>query len=255
MSARARPRRRRRRRRRREPRKSSPNATNGPAWTAAPPVEVRLAVHLSFLHVVTPELRPLRGGGWPILSLLPPRPPAAYRLHSLCLSAHAQKPSETVEEEAGVTPAHSHDEEVEEKPKGEEGEEEEGKISHQKDRTAEEEVKKNEANEKKDGEKTRASGKGERDTQEEVLKSQQSREQKDKEPSPKAAISCFFGEEVSAWLQEALLCLHICCFLFFFSKAPRKAAVKMEKPDKHEEEKKMSAERKSSTEEDKEAKW
>lgn len=50
------------------------------------------------------------------------------------------------------------------------------------------------------------------------------------------------------------LCYMLTSFFFFFSKAPRKAVVKTEKPEKSEGEKKTSAERKTSAEDSKDTK-
>lgn len=157
-------------------------------------------------------------------------------------------PHEEVEEKQQVK-----GEEVEEKQqvRGEEVEEEEdSKISDQRDRRAEEAVdqKKNE---------TRRVSVEKLETKEEVLKSPLSKEGKDKEPSKKPAFSSFFGQQIFAQLSVlqpgSSLSSHISCFVL--PTAPRKAAVKMEKPDKHEGEKKMNAERKTSAEEDEEVKW
>lgn len=143
-------------------------------------------------------------------------------------------------------------EEVEEKPqvRGEEVEEEDSKISDQRDRRAEEAV-----DQKKDEARRVSVEEGE--TREEVLKSPPSKERKDKEPSKKAPLSSFFGQQIFAQLgvlqPGSSLSSHISCFVL--PTAPRKAAVKMEKPDKHEGEKKMNAERKTSAEEDKEVEW
>ncbi|XP_056912726.1 DNA ligase 1 isoform X2 [Takifugu flavidus] len=106
-------------------------------------------------------------------------------------------------------------------PDQEEKEQAESKISDETDLEAEA-AKKNERTRKKHDEKRPASAK-ERDTKEEVLKGGM-----DKEPSKKAPVSSFF--------------------------APRKAAVKMEKAETHEGEKKTSAELKPSADEDKDAK-
>ncbi|XP_040912081.1 DNA ligase 1 [Toxotes jaculatrix] len=149
---------------------------------------------------------------------------------------------ETVEK--AVTEANSPDEEVEneKKEEGEKAKEEERverMSSDEKEKKAEGAEKKNEAREKTDDEKGPAVAKKEvveKDTQEgeESPKSQtakkqkEAKEQKDKEPAKKAPISSFF--------------------------APRKAAVKTEKPEKNEGEKKTSAERKSSAEESKDTK-
>ncbi|XP_054452319.1 DNA ligase 1 isoform X2 [Anoplopoma fimbria] len=166
--------------------------------------------------------------------------------------------------EKAVAEANSPDEEVEKKnKKKEEGEQEQQeeeeeervkrKSSDEKVKKAEGAEKKNEAREKTDDEKGPAVAKKkkkkvveeeeeeevvvEKDTQEgkESPKSQTARkqkepkEQKDKEPLKKAPISSFF--------------------------APRKAAVKTEKPENNEGEKKTtSAERKSSAEESKDTK-
>lgn len=147
-----------------------------------------------------------------------------------------------------VTEANRADEEVEKKKKKkkkEEGEKAnkeeraERKSSDEKGEKAEGAEKKNEAKGKTDDEKGPAVSKEEvveKDTREgeESPKSQtakkqkEAKEQKDKEPAKKAPISSFF--------------------------APRKAAVKTEKPEKDEGEKKMSAERKSSAEESKDTK-
>lgn len=124
----------------------------------------------------------------------------------------------------------------------EEEEEERGerKGSDEAEKKAEGAVKKNEAKEKTDDEKASAVAKKEvvekdtREKREESPKSQtaekqkEAKEQKDKEPPKKAPISSFF--------------------------APRKAAVKTEKPERDEGERKTSAERKSSAEESKDTK-
>ncbi|XP_026230336.1 DNA ligase 1 [Anabas testudineus] len=131
------------------------------------------------------------------------------------------------------------DEEMENKRKEEEGEkakEEElvdKKGSDEKEKKAEGAEKKNEAKGKTDDEKGPAAAKKEeveKDTREgeESPKSQTAKKQKDKEPTKKAPISSFF--------------------------APRKAAVKTEKPEKNEGEKNTSAERRSSAEESKDTK-
>uniref|UniRef100_UPI0037E82E0E DNA ligase 1 isoform X2 n=1 Tax=Semicossyphus pulcher TaxID=241346 RepID=UPI0037E82E0E len=149
--------------------------------------------------------------------------------------------------EKKVTEANSPDEEVEKKKKGEEEkakEEEraERQSSDEEEKKAEGAVKKNEAKEKTDDETGSVVAKKavvEKDTQEEeeeeespksqtVKKQKEAKEQKDKEPPKKAPISSFF--------------------------APRKSAVKTEKPEKNEGEKKTSAERKTSAEESKETK-
>lgn len=155
--------------------------------------------------------------------------------------------------EEGATegsPDSPHEEvEEEQQVRGEEVEEE-GKISDQRDGRAEEAV-----DQKKDEKRGVSVKEGE--TREEVLKSQLSKERKDKEPSKKPPLSSFFGRQIFAQLSVlqpgSSLSSHICCFIL--PTAPRKAAVKMEKPDQHEGEKKMNAERKTSAEEDEEAKW
>ncbi|XP_043990597.1 DNA ligase 1 [Gambusia affinis] len=146
--------------------------------------------------------------------------------------------------EKPVAEANSPDEEVgnekteEEKAKKEEEQVEE-KISDEKEKKAEGAEKKNEAKEKTDDEKGPSVAKDkvvEKDTKDtgspksqmEEKKQKEAKEQKDKEPAKKTPISSFF--------------------------APRKAAVKTEKPEKNEGEKKTSAERKSSEEEQKDAK-
>ncbi|GLD50740.1 DNA ligase 1 isoform X1 [Lates japonicus] len=148
------------------------------------------------------------------------------------------------EVEKAVTEANSPDEE-EENEKKEEGEEakeeerEERKSSDEREKKAEGAEKKNEAKEKMDDEKGPVVAKKEvveKDTREgeespksqTVKKQKEAKEQKDKEPAKKAPISSFF--------------------------APRKAAVKTEKPEKNDEEKKTSTERKSSAEESKDTK-
>ncbi|XP_041804951.1 DNA ligase 1 [Chelmon rostratus] len=165
----------------------------------------------------------------------------------------AGNPGEPMEEgakeervEKPVTEDNGPDEEVENKKKeeGEKvGEEEEEQVescsSDEKGKKAEEAVKENEANEKTDDEKGPSVAKKEvveKDVQEgeESPKSQmakeqkEEKEQKDKEPPKKAPISSFF--------------------------APRKAAVKTEKPDVNEGAKAASAERKASAEESKDTK-
>ncbi|KAM9350224.1 DNA ligase 1 isoform 2-T2 [Symphorus nematophorus] len=149
------------------------------------------------------------------------------------------------EVEKAVTEANSPDEEVEKKKK--KGEEEkareeeraEKKSSDEKEEKAEGAVKKNEAKEKTDDEKGPAVAKKEvveKDTREgkgspksqTAEKQKEAKEQKDKEPPKKAPISSFF--------------------------APRKAAVKTEKLEKSEGEKKTSPERKTSAEESKDTK-
>ncbi|XP_026168976.1 DNA ligase 1 [Mastacembelus armatus] len=139
--------------------------------------------------------------------------------------------------EKAVTETSSPDEEVENKKKeeGKKAEEEEQvgrKSSDEKEKKAEGAEKKNEAKEKTDDEKGPAVAKEEaveKDTREggDSPKSQTAKKQKDKEPAKKAPISSFF--------------------------APRKAVVRMEKPENGGE-KSTSAERKSSTEESKETK-
>ncbi|PWA30036.1 hypothetical protein CCH79_00009728 [Gambusia affinis] len=146
--------------------------------------------------------------------------------------------------EKPVAEANSPDEEVgnekteEEKAKKEEEQVEE-KISDEKEKKAEGAEKKNEAKEKTDDEKGPSVAKDkvvEKDTKDtgspksqmEEKKQKEAKEQKDKEPAKKTPISSFF--------------------------APRKAAVKTEKPEKNEGEKKTSAERKSSEEGQKDAK-
>lgn len=146
--------------------------------------------------------------------------------------------------EKAVTEANRPDEEVEneKKEQGERAKEEERverKGSDEKEKKAEGAGKKNEAKEKTDDEREPASAKKEvveKDTREgeESPKSQmakkqkEAKEQKDKEPPKKSPISSFF--------------------------APRKAAVKTEKPENNEGEKKTSAERKTSAEESKDTK-
>ncbi|XP_038573311.1 DNA ligase 1 [Micropterus salmoides] len=146
--------------------------------------------------------------------------------------------------EKAVTEANRPDEEVEneKKEQGERAKEEERverKGSDEKEKKAEGAGKKNEAKEKTDDEREPASAKKEvveKDTREgeESPKSQmakkqkEAKEQKDKELPKKSPISSFF--------------------------APRKAAVKTEKPENNEGEKKTSAERKTSAEESKDTK-
>ncbi|XP_070701770.1 DNA ligase 1 [Pempheris klunzingeri] len=148
--------------------------------------------------------------------------------------------------EKAVTEANSSDEEVENKKKeeGEKAKEEERverKSSDEKEKKAEGAVKKNEATEKTDDEKGPAAAakrevvekdtrEGEESPKSQMAKKQkEAKEQKDKEPPKKAPISSFF--------------------------APRKAAVKTEKPEKDDGEKKTtSAERKTSVEESKDTK-
>lgn len=146
--------------------------------------------------------------------------------------------------EKAVTEANRPDEEVEneKKEQGERAKEEERverKGSDEREKKAEGAGKKNEAKEKTDDEREPASAKKEvveKDTREgeESPKSQmakkqkEAKEQKDKEPPKKSPISSFF--------------------------APRKAAVKTEKPENNEGEKKTSAERKTSAEESKDTK-
>ncbi|XP_032422255.1 DNA ligase 1 [Xiphophorus hellerii] len=146
--------------------------------------------------------------------------------------------------EKPVAEANSPDEEVgNEKTEGEKAKKEEEqveeKISDEKEKKAEGAEKKNEAKKKTDDEKGPSVAKDkvvEKDTKDtgspksqmEEKKQKEAKEQKDKEPAKKTPISSFF--------------------------APRKAAVKTEKPEKNEGEKKTSAERKSSEEEQKDAK-
>ncbi|XP_014863946.1 PREDICTED: DNA ligase 1 [Poecilia mexicana] len=146
--------------------------------------------------------------------------------------------------EKPVAEANSPDEEVgNEKTEGEKAKKEEEqveeKISDEKEKKAEGAEKKNEAKEKTDDEKGPSVAKDkvfEKDTKDtgspksqmEEKKQKEAKEQKDKEPAKKTPISSFF--------------------------APRKAAVKTEKPEKNEGEKKTSAERKSSDEEQRDAK-
>ncbi|KAF7655755.1 hypothetical protein LDENG_00050700 [Lucifuga dentata] len=143
--------------------------------------------------------------------------------------------------EKAVTEASRPDEEVEKKKgKGEEAKEEEEQVEKKhSDEKAEGVEKKNEVGKETDYEKGPAVGKEdvvEKDMQKgnESPKSQmakepkQAKEQKDKEPARKAPISSFF--------------------------APRKAAVKTEKPDKNEGEKKTSVATKSAAEESKDLK-
>ncbi|KAM7400129.1 hypothetical protein PAMA_004706 [Pampus argenteus] len=148
------------------------------------------------------------------------------------------------EVEKAVTEANSPDEDVgnekkEEEEKAIEEERVERQSSDEKEKKAEGAEKKNEAKEKADDEKGPAIAKEEvveKDMQEgeespksqKANKQKEAKEQKDKEPAKKSPISSFF--------------------------APRKAAVKTEKPEKDEGEKKMSAEKKSSAEESKDAK-
>ncbi|XP_028987785.1 DNA ligase 1 isoform X2 [Betta splendens] len=129
----------------------------------------------------------------------------------------------------------SPDEELENKKKGGEPAKEQERLdkngSDEGEKRAEGAERKTEAKEKTDDEKGPVRAKAEeveKDTREgeESPKSQTAKKQKDKEPAKKAPISSFF--------------------------APRKAAVKMEKPEKNE--KNASAERKSSVEESKDSK-
>ncbi|KAM9322676.1 DNA ligase 1 isoform 2-T2 [Pholidichthys leucotaenia] len=138
--------------------------------------------------------------------------------------------------EKAVTTENKSDEEVgsESKDEGEEAkkdeEQEEKKTTEKK---AEGAKKKNEKKEKVDDEKRPAVAKMEADEKDmqdsegspKSHKQKEAKEQKDKEQAKKAPISSFF--------------------------APRKATVKMEKPDRSEGEKKTSGERKSSEEESK----
>ncbi|CAJ1072894.1 DNA ligase 1 [Xyrichtys novacula] len=152
--------------------------------------------------------------------------------------------------ETAVTEANSPDEEKEEeeeegKKKKKKTEEEKAKEEERAKRRDSDEKekkaggaakkKKNAAKEKTDDERGPADAKKEeveKDTREgegspksqTVKKQKEAKEQKDKEPPKKAPISSFF--------------------------APRKAAAKIEKPEKDEGEKKTSAERKTSTEEE-----
>ncbi|XP_054881259.1 DNA ligase 1 [Poeciliopsis prolifica] len=146
--------------------------------------------------------------------------------------------------EKPVAEANSPDEEVgNEKTEGEKAKKEEEqveeKISDEKEKKAEGAEKKNEAKQKTDDEngpsvaKDKVVEKDTKDTgspksQMEEKKQKETKEQKDKEPAKKTPISSFF--------------------------APRKAAVKTEKSEKNEGETKMSAERKRSEEEQKDAK-
>lgn len=140
--------------------------------------------------------------------------------------------------EKAVTETNSPDEELEKEKKedGKEAKEEEQvdrESSDEKEKKAEGAEKKNEAKEETDDEKGPAVAKKkvvEKDTQEggESPKSQTLKRQKDKEPAKKAPISSFF--------------------------APRKAAVKTEKPEKNEGEKTTDAEKKSSAEKSKDTK-
>ncbi|XP_014908623.1 DNA ligase 1 [Poecilia latipinna] len=146
--------------------------------------------------------------------------------------------------EKPVAEANSPDEEVgNEKTEGEKAKKEEEqveeKISDEKEKKAEGAEKKNEAKEKTDDEKRPSVAKDkvfEKDTKDtgspksqmEEKKQKEAKEQKDKESAKKTPISSFF--------------------------APRKAAVKTEKPEKNKGEKKTSAERKSSDEEQRDAK-
>ncbi|KAM7379731.1 hypothetical protein PAMP_005262 [Pampus punctatissimus] len=161
-------------------------------------------------------------------------------------SGNAGEPMEegAKEVEKAVTEANSPDEDVgnEKKEEGEKAIEEERvkrRSSDEKEKKAEGAEKKNEAKEKADDEKGPAIAKEEvveKDMQEgeespksqKANKQKEAKEQKDKEPAKKSPISSFF--------------------------APRKVAVKTEKPEKDEGEKKMSAEKKSSAEESKDAK-
>uniref|UniRef100_A0A3P8NLY1 DNA ligase n=1 Tax=Astatotilapia calliptera TaxID=8154 RepID=A0A3P8NLY1_ASTCA len=137
------------------------------------------------------------------------------------------------------------DEEVENKSKEEETVEKEEQVEKkspdEKEEKAEEAEKKNEAKPKTDDDdekgpavaKTEVVEKDTRGTEESpksqtVKRQKEAKEQKDKEPTRKAPISSFF--------------------------APRKAAVKTEKPEKNEGEKKTSPERKRSEEESKDTK-
>ncbi|XP_073346560.1 DNA ligase 1 [Pagrus major] len=136
--------------------------------------------------------------------------------------------------EKAVTEANSPDEEVGNEKK-EEGEEErvKRKSSDEKEEKAEGAGKQNEAMEKTNDEKEvveKDTREGEESPKSQTAKKQkEAKEQKDKELPKKAPISSFF--------------------------APRKAAVKTEKPEKNEGgEKKTSAERKSSAEESKDTK-
>lgn len=126
---------------------------------------------------------------------------------------------------------------------------EEGAAATQDRSPDKEEQATNGANEKKDPEKRAAFEEDEGDTKEEVLKSVTS-----KEPSKKAPISSFFGEATCPYLCAGTS-VHVEILCFIISKAPRKAALKMEKPEKLEGEKKTSAERKTSADEAKDAKW
>ncbi|XP_030258803.1 DNA ligase 1 [Sparus aurata] len=150
-------------------------------------------------------------------------------------------PSEPMEEgakeervEKAVTEASSPDEEVGNEKK-EEGEEErvERKSSDEKEEKAEGAVKQNEAKEKANDEKEvveKDTREGEESPKSQMAKKQkEAKEQKDKELPKKAPISTFF--------------------------APRKTAVKTDKPEKNDGgEKKTSAERKTSAEESKDMK-
>lgn len=150
--------------------------------------------------------------------------------------------------EKAVTEANNPgDEEVENKSKEEETVEKEEQVEKkspdEKEEKAEEAEKKNEAKPKTDDDdddekgpvvaKTEVVEKDTRGTEESpksqtVKRQKEAKEQKDKEPTRKAPISSFF--------------------------APRKAAVKTEKPEKNEGEKKTSPERKRSEEESKDTK-
>lgn len=135
--------------------------------------------------------------------------------------------------------ANSPDEEQEQA----ESEQAESKISDETHLKAEAAPKKNEMTQKKQDERRPG------DTKEEVLKGEMA-----KEPSKKAPVSSFFGEAPFAGLctvplaVEAAVHVHMCCFVI--STAPRKAAVKMQKPETHEGEKKTSAALKTSADED-----
>ncbi|XP_030017070.1 DNA ligase 1 isoform X2 [Sphaeramia orbicularis] len=141
-------------------------------------------------------------------------------------------------EEKAVTGAKRPDEEVESEKKDTVKKEVERKSSDERGKKAEGAEKKNEAKEEADDEKgpavTEEEEVDEKDTRKEegspksqtVKKQKEAKEQKDKEPAKKAPISSFF--------------------------APRKAAVKTEKTEKIDDEKKpTSAERKSSAEDKK----
>lgn len=131
----------------------------------------------------------------------------------------------------------------------EEEEEEESKISDEAGLKTEAAATKNETTPEKHDEKRPAAE--QRDTKEEVWKGGMA-----KEPSKKAPVSSFFGEATSAWPSTVPVGVeargHMCCFII--STAPRKAAVKMERAEMHEGEKKRSAELKTSADEDKDAK-